>query len=107
MAHSADVDDWGAAWAAIVSLTDTIDWEVIPDPDIADRIAGVEGTFWSEFTTRDHEMQPMIAPRILGVASQGWVDERPNQERFVADARRFCEIFTQMGWCWNTACFDG
>jgi ABC-type glycerol-3-phosphate transport system permease component len=107
MAHSENVKDWGATWAAIVGLTDTIDWEVIPDAEIADRVIGVEGTFWSEFTTQDQEIQPMIAPRIIGVASKGWVDERLNHEVFLLSARRFCEILTKMGWCWNTTCFEG
>jgi len=106
MAHSDNVDDWGAAWAAFVGLTDTIDWAVIPDDEIADRVLGVEGTFWSEFTTQDHEMQAMIAPRIIGVASKGWVDEPLAQEEFLINARRFCEIFTKMDWSWNTACFS-
>ena len=90
-----------------MGLTDTIDWEVIPDAEIADRVIGVEGTFWSEFTTQDQEIQPMIAPRIIGVASKGWVDERLNHEVFLLSARQFCEILTKMGWCWNTTCFEG
>ena len=106
MAHTDNVDDWGAAWAAFVGLTDTIDWAVIPDDEIADRVLGVEGTFWSEFTTQDQEMQAMIAPRIIGVASKGWVDEPLAQEEFLINARRFCEIFTKMEWSWNTACFS-
>ena len=106
MAHSEKVDDWGAGWAAIVGLTETIDWEVIPDVAIADRVLGVEGTFWSEFTTQDHEMQGMIAPRIIGVASKGWVDEPLEHDEFLIDARCFCEIFTKMDWRWNTACFS-
>ncbi len=107
MAHSDDAEDWGAAWAAVVSLTDTIDWQVIPNAEIADRVVGVEGTFWSEFTTQDHEMQPMIAPRIIGVASKAWVDESLDHPAFVSNARHFCEILTKMGWRWNSACFDG
>ncbi len=107
MAHTEDADDWGTAWAAFVSLKDTINWNVIPDPEIADRVIGVEGTFWSEFTTEDHQMEPMIAPRIFGVASKAWVeDEELGQSQFVTDARLFCEILTTMGWRWNTACFD-
>ena len=54
IARSEDVDDWGAAWAATVGLTDTIDWEVVPDIEIAGRVLDVEGTFWSEFTKEGH-----------------------------------------------------
>jgi len=106
MAHSSDPDDWGAAWAAFVGLDDTLNWSVVPVPDIADRIAGVEGTFWSEFTTQDHEIEPMLAPRILGVATKGWAGDAPvDIAGFRQDARAVCDIFTAMGWTWNAACF--
>ncbi len=72
MAHSADPDDWGASWAAFVSLADTIDWDPVPDPALADRIIGVQGTFWSEFTTEDSQIWPMLMPRMLGVAVKAW-----------------------------------
>lgn len=72
MAHSADPDDWGASWAAFISLADTIDWDPVPDPALADKIIGVQGTFWSEFTTEDNQIWPMLMPRILGVAVKAW-----------------------------------
>ena len=74
MAHSDDPDDWGANWAAYVSLQDTINWNPVPKEaeDIADRIKGVQGCFWAEFTTQDDELWPMILPRLLGVASKAW-----------------------------------
>ena len=107
MAHTSDPDDWGAAWAAFVSLSDTIDWAVIPDPAIADRVKGVEGTFWSEFTTRDAEMEPMIAPRIMGVATKAWcVNEAVDPAQFHRLSHAFCAILTTQGWNWNRACFQ-
>ena len=72
MAHSADPDDWGASWAAFISLADTINWNPVPDPALADRIIGVQGTFWSEFTTKDEQLWPMLMPRLLGVAVKAW-----------------------------------
>ncbi|RYG93288.1 glycosyl hydrolase [Loktanella sp. IMCC34160] len=74
MAHTGDPDDWGASWAAIIGLEDTINWDPVPadEPELEANIIGVQGTFWSEFTTRDTEMEPMLAPRILGVATMGW-----------------------------------
>ena len=74
MAHTNDIDDWGANWAGAVSLSDTIAWDVIPpdEPELAKHIIGVQGTFWSEFTTQDAQLWPMLVPRILGVASKGW-----------------------------------
>ncbi len=77
MAHTDDTDDWGASWAAFVDLPDTIAWDPVPDPALADRIIGVQGGFWSEFTTRDEQLWPMLMPRMLGVAMMAWQTERP------------------------------
>ena len=107
MAHTDHEDDWGAAWAAFVSLEDSVAWSVIPDKSIATRVIGVEGTFGPEFTTEDHEMKAMLAPRILGVALMGWSREHPAQTAsFGGDACAFCEILTNMNWTWNASCFD-
>lgn len=101
MAHTSDPDDWGASWAAIIGLEDTIAWEPVPEdePELEDRIIGVQATFWSEFTTRDEEMEPMLAPRILGPAMMGW------QARGTADpgalaalAQDYRAVFEAMGW---------
>jgi len=74
MAQTASVDDWGATWAAIIGLADTIAWDPVPtdEPELERNIIGVEGAFWSEFTTQDQDMEPMIAPRILGIATMAW-----------------------------------
>lgn len=77
MAHTDDPDDWGASWAAFIDLSDTVTWDPVPDPDLADRIIGVQGAFWSEFTTKDSEIWPMIMPRMLGPAMIGWQHDRP------------------------------
>ncbi|WP_247743359.1 beta-N-acetylhexosaminidase [Shimia sp. R10_1] len=80
MAHTDDPDDWGANWAAYVSLADTIAWEPVPDPNLADRIKGVQGTFWSEFTTEDAQIWPMLMPRMLGVSAKAWQTETMTTE---------------------------
>lgn len=74
MAHTSDPQDWGAAWAGFVSLEDTLRWDPVPDDisDIGERIVGVQTCFWSEFTTRDDQMWPMLLPRLLGVANKAW-----------------------------------
>ncbi len=74
MAHTDAIDDWGGNWAANISLADTISWDVIPidEPELAKHIIGVQGAFWSEFTTQDAQLWPMLVPRILGVAAKGW-----------------------------------
>ncbi|MDE0589163.1 family 20 glycosylhydrolase [Halocynthiibacter sp. C4] len=78
MAWSKSADDWGANWAAYVSLDDTINWEPVPEDDLKDRIIGVQGEFWSEFTTEDSQLWPMLMPRILGVASKAWQEQDIN-----------------------------
>ncbi len=74
MAHSAATDDWGANWAANYALDAAFDWNPIPAdaPDIADNIIGVEGTFWSEFTSGAKDYEAMIAPRIFALATKAW-----------------------------------
>ena len=83
MAQTPETSDWGATWAAIVPLSETINWDPVPDdePELENRIIGVEGTFWSEFTTVDAEMEPMLAPRILGVATMAWQRRGTARER--------------------------
>jgi hexosaminidase len=101
MAHTNDQGDWGAAWAAFVSLEDTINWKPIPDgaADITPRIIGVEGCFWSEFTTSDTEMMPMIAPRILGVASKAWdINDGLTGPGLRALAGHYRAVFGAIGW---------
>jgi hexosaminidase len=72
MAHTGDLDDWGAKWAAFVDLPDTINWDPIPEADIADNVVGVQGAFWSEFTNFDAEIWPMLMPRMLGLSVKAW-----------------------------------
>ncbi|SHH45660.1 hexosaminidase [Cognatiyoonia sediminum] len=84
MAHTSDPDDWGASWAAFVDLPDTINWDPVPDADLSDRIIGVQGTFWSEFTTQDDQIWPMLMPRMLGVAAMCWERDKPSIETVAA-----------------------
>ncbi|SFS16721.1 beta-N-acetylhexosaminidase [Yoonia litorea] len=83
MAHTGDPDDWGASWAAFVDLEDTVNWDPVPEEDLSDRIIGVQGAFWSEFTTEDSQMWPMLMPRMLGLSMMAWQNEKP-----AADALR-------------------
>lgn len=83
MAHTDDPDDWGASWAAFVSLADTINWDPVPEPDIADRIIGVQGTFWSEFTTQDDQLWAMLLPRLAGVAVTAWHSDNIAPDDFI------------------------
>lgn len=103
MAHSPDPDDWGASWAAFTGLEDTVNWSPVPNgaEDIAQRVIGIEATFWSEFTTQDTQLWPMLMPRMLGVACKAW-DQNDSIDgprlRQIADRYRA----TMEGfWDWN------
>jgi hexosaminidase len=101
MAHSSDPRDWGAAWAAFVGLEDVIAWKPVPQgaEDVAHRIVGVQGCFWSEFTTEDRQMEPMLAPRILGLANKAWdVHDALTGPGLRALAARYAALFDRMGW---------
>ena len=89
MAHTSDPDDWGASWAAFVDLPDTVSWDPVPDPELSERIIGVQGTFWSEFTTEDSQMWPMLMPRMLGLAMMAWQKDRPEKSDLFELAARF------------------
>ena len=89
MAHTSDPDDWGASWAAFVDLPDTVNWDPVPDPDLSERIIGVQGAFWSEFTTEDSQMWPMLMPRMLGLAMMAWQKDRPDKSDLFELAARF------------------
>jgi len=101
MAHTNDPNDWGAAWAAFVGLEDTVNWHPVPAgaEDVAHRIIGVEGCFWSEFTTIDAQIEPMLAPRILGLANKAW-DCRDSVDgpALRALATAYAPIFDRIGW---------
>ena len=101
MAQTGTPNDWGANWAAIIGLEDTLDWEPVPDeePELETDIIGVEGAFWSEFTTQDQEMEPMIAPRILGIATLGWQAKNSASTDDLLGLRLvYSKIFQSMGW---------
>ena len=101
MAQTPALDDWGANWAAIIGLPDTINWDPVPDdePQLEDRIAGVQGAFWGEFTTVDSEAEPMIAPRILGLAVMGWQPRRScDADTLHALAAHYADVFAAMRW---------
>ncbi len=89
MAHTDDPDDWGASWAAFVDTADTINWNPVPDPALADRIIGVQGAFWSEFTTQDHQLWPMLMPRMLGVSAMAWQEQPPARGEFLDLTTRY------------------
>lgn len=101
MAHTGEPVDWGAAWAAFVGLEDTVAWNPIPigAEDIAHRIVGVQGCYWGEFTTQDLQMEPMLAPRILGLANKAW-DQNDSLDGagLRALSGHYAAVFDRIGW---------
>ncbi|MCB1347835.1 MAG: family 20 glycosylhydrolase [Maritimibacter sp.] len=74
MAHTGQRDDWGAFGVGNTVLEKTVGWNPVPAgaEDVARRIIGVQGNFWSEFTTDVDQLWPMLMPRLLGVATTAW-----------------------------------
>ena len=106
MAHTSDPADWGASWAAIVELEATINWDPVPSgaQDIVDKVVGVQGAFWGEFTQQDHQIEPMLAPRILGLATKAWSQQDAlTGPDLQALAGHYRAVFDALGWEWNTA----
>ena len=101
MAHTDDSNDWGAAWAGIIALEDTVTWDPVPKgaEDVAHRIVGVEGCFWGEFTTEDAQIEPMLAPRILGLATKAWdKNDSLDGKGLRALAGHYGPVFDRIGW---------
>ncbi len=101
MAHTKLADDWGANWAAIISLEETINWDPVPnnDPKLEKNIIGIEGAFWSEFTTQDQEMEAMIAPRILGISTMAWQPKgSPEAKTLLGLREAYTELFRALDW---------
>ena len=101
MAHTSEPGDWGTAWAAIVGLEEVVNWRPVPvgAEEVADRIVGVQGCFWGEFTTRDSEMEPMLVPRILGLANKAWdVGDTVDGVGLRGLAQVYAGLFDRMGW---------
>ena len=104
MAHTAEFEDWGANWAANYDLDQSFDWDPIPDTSLTDRIIGIEGTFWSEFTNAPKEYEAMIAPRILGLATRAWsLPEATTLDDLRRAATCHASFFETFGWDVNWA----
>ncbi len=100
--HSTDFSESGARWAGFLPLEKTVAWHPVPpnEPELEANIIGVEGAFWSEFTHADVEMEPKLAPRILGLAEIAWrkVSDPADKASLEQMARAYEPVFGSIGW---------
>ncbi|SVA86492.1 uncharacterized protein METZ01_LOCUS139346 [marine metagenome] len=103
MAQSQTYSDRGVNWAAIVSLEDTIDWQIIPsdEPELESNIEGIQGHLWSETILKDSDMESMLCPRILGLSESAWTSQ--NNRRKGAELNNlvlnsYRDLFKKIGW---------
>ncbi len=103
MAQSQTYSDRGVNWAAIVSLEDTVDWQIIPsdEPELESNIEGIQGHLWSETITQDSHMEAMLCPRIIGLSESAWTPDgskRKGNELSNLAKNSFRELFDRIGW---------
>ena len=103
MAQSQTYSDRGVNWAAIVSLEDTVDWQIIPsdEPELESNIEGMQGHLWSETILKDSDMESMLCPRILGLSESAWTSQ--NNRRKGAELNdlvlnSYRDLFEKIGW---------
>ncbi len=103
MAQSQTYSDRGVNWAAIVSLEDTINWQITPldEPELESNIEGIQGQLWSETITQDCHMEAMLCPRILGLSESAWTlekNKRNGKAMNILATNNFRDLFEQIGW---------
>ena len=105
MAHTSEVRESGVCWAAFISLEDALEWEPVPvdEPELEQRVIGIQGELWSETIIKDRDMESMLAPRILALSEGAW--STPLRKRklteFVGAARYFGKIFDKFDWAFH------
>lgn len=101
LAHSDDPADWGARWAGFTPLEQVVNWDPVPKgaEDISNRVVGIQGTFWGEFTTEDWQLEAMLAPRILGLATKAWdIHDAVDGPKLRSLAAAYGPVFDRMAW---------
>lgn len=92
----------GMNWAAYVRMQDALEWHPVPpdEPELEERIIGVQGELWSETVQEDAMMEPMLAPRILALAEVAWSSESRKRPLapFCGAAQAFEPIWRSLGW---------
>lgn len=102
MSYCDDPSEPGLNWAAFINLADTLNWTPVPpnEPELEQNIIGLQGAFWSETITEDNQVEPRIAPRILGLAEMAWThpETTPKPPLLYAKTNAHRPIFAAMGW---------
>ena len=103
MAQSRNYADRGANWAAVIPFESAVDWQITPEtePELEANIEGIQGHLWSETILKDHEMESMICPRILGLSESAWSSQnnrRNGDELSDLVLNSFRNLFEKMNW---------
>ena len=106
MAPNADPSERGINWAAQIALADTIAWEPVPadEPELAERVIGVQGALWSETVLEDSYIEPMLMPRMLGLSEMAWAKQggKMSVPQLRHMARRWRGLLATIGWTSST-----
>jgi hexosaminidase len=71
---------------------------------VAHRIIGVQACLWTEFITEDAQIEPMLAPRILGLANKAWdCHDSLDGQLLRGLAQEYAPMFDRIGWRRNPA----
>lgn len=102
MAHTPEPHESGVSWAAFISLADALEWDPVSsnEPELKEKIIGIQGGLWSETVMEDKDMEAMLAPRILALSEVAWSTSSRKRRinEFVGAARYFGKIFEQLNW---------
>ena len=102
MAHTPEPHESGVSWAAFISLADALEWDPVSsnEPELKEKIIGIQGELWSETVIKDSDMEAMLAPRILALSEVAWSTSSRKRRinEFVGAARYFGKIFEQLNW---------
>ncbi|MBC8257456.1 MAG: beta-N-acetylhexosaminidase [SAR324 cluster bacterium] len=102
MAQSENPLDRGVCWAAIVSMKDALDWDPVPlaEPELEQKIIGIQGALWSETIIKDRDMDTMLVPRILALSEVSWSTAKRKRglSEFMGTVNYFSGVLNQLGW---------
>jgi hexosaminidase len=72
LAQGDDPSEPGLRWAGVVTLQKAYEWEPIPDPELTERVLGIQGCLWSETLVDEARADYMAFPRLCALAEVAW-----------------------------------